>query len=532
MRSSPEEHRAGLAALAAGVTIVGVVAAWQGFAWTDTRSWVPDLLAGWTLAALGLAAAALGRSRGAACLLFASGFAWFIGDFHATGPHWIGSLATYLSWVFLAPLVHLALAYPSGRPRSLLTLAAVGAMWVAAATPWADWNDDTTLAAAMAALALVGIVTAARSGHTGARDERVGAGALLLLLAWALAVPQLRPSLQPIGFDAGLALVGAWLFAGLRRSGYLAERAIELDESTGTLRDALADLLRDPGLALGFPTGSGEFVDERGRWVPATAPGRTTTELSDASGAIGIVVHDPHVLTTVEEREAVTVAAALAGTRTRLRQGLQRRADEVSHSTLRLIKAEDDERLMLSARLDAGTRRSLSDAAHLIAEARAASVGEAGLTASLDHARTQLERATAELTALACGLGVSALAAGLPSAVSNLVEALPLDTDVHVADIECASELASTIWFVCSEGVTNVLKHASASRLRVEVAEDSAGIRVLVEDDGRGGADASGSGLGGLRDRVTALGGDLRVESVRGGGTRLAATLPREVVGA
>jgi two-component system, NarL family, sensor histidine kinase DesK len=53
-----------------------------------------------------------------------------------------------------------------------------------------------------------------------------------------------------------------------------------------------------------------------------------------------------------------------------------------------------------------------------------------------------------------------------------------------------------------------------------------------VEDDGRGGADASGSGLSGLRDRVTAVGGNLRVESVRGGGTRLAATLPREVVAA
>ena len=532
MRSSPEEHRGGPAALAAGVTIVGVVAAWQGFAWPDTRSWVPDLLAGWTLAGLGLAAAALGRSRRAACLLFASGFAWFIGDFHATGPHWLGSLATYLSWVFLAPLVHLALAYPSGRPRSLLTFAAVGAMWIATATPWADWNDDATLAAAMGALALVGIVTAARSEHIGARDEMMGVGALLLLLVWALAVPQLRLSIQPIGFDAGLALVGAWLFAGLPRSGHLAEHAIELDESTGTLRDALADLLRDPGLVLGFPTGSGEFVDEHGRSVPATAPGRTTTELSGTSGIVGIVVHDPYVLTTVEDREAVSVAVTLAGTRARLRQELQRQAEEVSQSTLRLIRAEDDERLMLSVRLDAGTGRSLIDAAHLIDDGRAASAGEASLTASLDRARTQLERARAELAALAGGLGVSALVAGLPSAVSNLVDALPMDTEVHVADIECASELASTIWFVCSEGVTNVLKHACASRLRVEVTEDSSCIRVLVEDDGRGGADASGSGLAGLRDRLAALGGDLDVESVRGGGTRLAATLPREVVAA
>src|SRR5215210_1907654 len=70
MRSSPEERRGGLAALAAAVTVVGVVAAWQGFAWPDTRGWVTDLLAGWTLAGLGLAAAAPGASRGAARLLF------------------------------------------------------------------------------------------------------------------------------------------------------------------------------------------------------------------------------------------------------------------------------------------------------------------------------------------------------------------------------------------------------------------------------------------------------------------------------
>jgi signal transduction histidine kinase len=283
---------------------------------------------------------------------------------------------------------------------------------------------------------------------------------------------------------------------------------------------------------VGFPTVCGGFVDERGGSVPATAPGRKTTDLSDASGIVGVVVHDPDALTTVEDRGAVSVAVALAGTRARLHQELQRRADEVSDSTLRLLRAEDDERLMLSARLDAGTGRSLRDAAHLLAEARAATGGDADLMASLDHGRTQLERARAELAALAGGLGVSALVAGLPSAVGNLVDALPLDAKAHVADIECSSELAATVWFVCSEGVTNVLKHASASRLRIEVAEDPSAIRVLVEDDGRGGADANGSGLAGLRDRVAALGGNLSVESVRDGGTRLAATLPREVVAA
>jgi len=79
-----------------------------------------------------------------------------MGDFHAAGPYPLGWLALHLSWVFIAPLVQLTLAYPSGRPRSLVTIAVVGTTWVATATPWVNWNDDITLATAIAALALSG----------------------------------------------------------------------------------------------------------------------------------------------------------------------------------------------------------------------------------------------------------------------------------------------------------------------------------------------------------------------------------------
>src|SRR5262249_37300763 len=161
-------------------------------------------LAGWTLAGLGIAA--LGRSRSAGVLLLASGVAWFVGDFHASGPHWWAWLALHLSWVFLAPLVQLALAYPSGRPRTLVALAACAAIWLAVATSWVDWNDDTTLAAATAALAVVGVVELLRAPPPARSDSFTGLGALLLLLAWALVVPRLATSVQPIAFDGGVAL--------------------------------------------------------------------------------------------------------------------------------------------------------------------------------------------------------------------------------------------------------------------------------------------------------------------------------------
>jgi signal transduction histidine kinase len=523
MRWSREPSRPVLIALAAGAATIGVIAEWQGFAWTETRSWVPDLLAGWALAGLGVAAGASGRPRGLAALLFVGGLAWYVGDFHATAPHWIGSLATGLSWAFLAPLLQLALAYPSGRPRSWGMWAVVVAAWLLAATQWIDWNDDTSLALAMGGFAVVGIARAPRA----AREGVFGLGGLILLVLWALVVPRLGLNIRPIAFDAGVALVGAGLYAGVRSGAALVERTIELDESTGSLQSALAEVLGDPELEVGYASEGGEFVDDLGRAV-RSVPGRDATELADASGVVGLIVHGPHLLRSPRDHEAVTGVVALAGTRARMRNVLRRRADDISRSTLRLIRAGDDERLRLSARLDAGVRPQLDQAAALLAQARTASVNPE-LVAAIDHAGAQLRRAQSDVAAFASGLGVPALVRTLPSAIGGLVDGLPFDVELRVSDLECASELAGTIWFVCSEGVSNVLKHAAASKILIEIAADGRRITVLVEDDGRGGADASGSGLAGLRDRATALGGSLRVEARPGGGTRLVASLPQAV---
>jgi uncharacterized protein YhfF len=77
-----------------------------------------------------------------------------------------------------------------------------------------------------------------------------------------------------------------------------------------------------------------------------------------------------------------------------------------------------------------------------------------------------------------------------------------------------------------SEALTNALKHANASEVRVEVRLLGQKLLVAIRDDGRGGADVDGgSGLAGLADRVAALGGTLRVESPPGEGTRLEASI-------
>ena len=87
------------------------------------------------------------------------------------------------------------------------------------------------------------------------------------------------------------------------------------------------------------------------------------------------------------------------------------------------------------------------------------------------------------------------------------------------------------VYYVVSEALTNVAKHSHASAVRVEVVLAENALRVLVADDGTGGASPQGgSGLVGLRDRVEAIGGSIELHSPPGGGTSLEAVLPVEAV--
>lgn len=89
-------------------------------------------------------------------------------------------------------------------------------------------------------------------------------------------------------------------------------------------------------------------------------------------------------------------------------------------------------------------------------------------------------------------------------------------------DEKVEGELAMAV----REAVTNILRHAGAHRVDVELAADQDGLRLQIVDDGRGGANADGNGLSGMRERMLALGGSLDVDSAPGGGTRLTLRVP------
>ena len=117
---------------------------------------------------------------------------------------------------------------------------------------------------------------------------------------------------------------------------------------------------------------------------------------------------------------------------------------------------------------------------------------------------------------------------GLSPALEALAlrSAVPVKLNVrHEQRLPDAVEVAA--YYVASEALTNVAKHAAASRVEIDLHLDDASLRLSICDDGGGGADPSrGSGLVGLKDRVEALGGTIEVESPHGKGTRLQVAIP------
>jgi len=106
-------------------------------------------------------------------------------------------------------------------------------------------------------------------------------------------------------------------------------------------------------------------------------------------------------------------------------------------------------------------------------------------------------------------------------------EALRLGLVLDVADERLDPDLEATVYYIVSEALTNVAKHAQALSAAVTITRDGPILRCTVSDDGRGGADlALGAGLLGLRDRAEAAGGTLSVVSPPGRGTTLTAALP------
>jgi PAS domain S-box-containing protein len=201
--------------------------------------------------------------------------------------------------------------------------------------------------------------------------------------------------------------------------------------------------------------------------------------------------------------------------------------DQLNASRARLVTEADDARRRVVRDLhDGAQQRFVQNILTLKLALRA--LREDGDAESLvAGALEQAELGHAELRELAHGILPGVLMrGGLRAGVDAVVKRLDLPVAVDVPAMRFTPEIEASAYFITAEALTNVVKHAHATRAEVTASVQDGALRVEVRDDGVGGADRDGHGLVGMSDRVTALGGRLEIDSPAGGGTRLTATLP------
>jgi signal transduction histidine kinase len=270
------------------------------------------------------------------------------------------------------------------------------------------------------------------------------------------------------------------------------------------------------------------FIDADGHMLalPDAGSGRSVTVVKRQGQPVAVLVHDPAVLADPGLLEAVTSAAQLAAANTRLRAEVQARVEELAASRRRILEARDEERRRLERRLQRGTEARLGELATTLRGGQGSASGEQTRD-QIAHAEEQLGQTLAELGRLAQGLHPRVLAKhGLADALAALAKDLPLPIDVNVTGSQLPERVAVAAYFVCAEALARVAKHAAGARVAVTVTLAEDRIRVVVADDVGGADPERGSGLRGLADRVETVGGTLRVESVPGRGTCLAAEIP------
>ena len=218
-----------------------------------------------------------------------------------------------------------------------------------------------------------------------------------------------------------------------------------------------------------------------------------------------------------------------------LRDITERRAAEAElrRSRARLVETAYEARRQIERDLHDGAQQQLVSVAMTLASARAALGEEPGDAGELlEEAIAELKAATAELRELARGIHPAVLTeGGLEPALRGLVRRSPLPAQLAgVAEGRFAAAVEAAAYFVVAEGLTNAARHAEgASTVEVRVQVDGGSVVVTVGDDGPGGANLDGGGLGGLADRVAALGGQLTVASPAGEGTTVRAEIPCEL---
>jgi signal transduction histidine kinase len=489
-------------------------------------------------------------------LMTAVGLTWFIPPFAHAGIPVVSEVGLALEDTTTVLLLALVLAYPSGRltsrvDRVAVAILAVGATGLNILFSTSLFNIDPGPTGLYGGLALATMAT------------------VVIVRRWLIAPARARRELLPV-LVAGLVFLAILIINLVRRIGDVP------DDVTAVLIAArdLAPAAIPVALLIGFYRQS----ERRLRAVVDAIPDRIIRfdrdgaylpdagEVVDATTVVPVGVRLHEAMFDVARDRALRAAADALDTGRlqafdfvldvpRGRRELEARVSpsgpnevtaivrdftdvraveaEVRRSRARIVEATDEERRRLERDLHDGAQQrlvSVSLALRRVRSALSAGPSEEGeAIAATDQAASELKVAIQELRELARGIHPAILTeAGLGPAISALAERSAVPATVRATpDRRLPPAVEATAYFVVSEALANVAKHAKATSVSIAATTSATTLRVEVGDDGVGGADgAGGTGIRGLQDRVAAIGGTLRMESPAGQGTLAIAEIP------
>ncbi|WP_157873119.1 sensor histidine kinase, partial [Streptomyces neyagawaensis] len=522
--------------------------------------WLPVQSAGASFVVCGAVLRVRRPANGTGGLMMLVGFTWYLGDLQLADSRTLFAIGFCCYHLTYAAIGHLVLALPAGRLYhrherpvvALLYLASVGTQIVRYAAEYPpqpqQWGDPSAPhsvwspigSVTVAALTVLTAALVVRRWSTAGRPVRrayapvwltmLALGGVVVLGAGA-AMLRAAPDIQRfalLGYALGLIVTPVALVAGLVRVRMarvrVADLVVRLEESAepAHVEEALAEALGDPGLELWFPRGESAQEGD-GATAPAAryvradgvAAADTDTDGPAREGScvtpvvrrgelLALLVHDPALREQRPLVDTVLAAAGLALDNARLLAAQRARLAEVRASRARIVLAADAERRRIQRDLHDGVQHKLLVISMLVDRARASGAQSTGQGPSgpeesdLAAASAHLTEVLHELRALAEGIHPPALAEqGLAAAVEVLAERAPLPVVPDIPDRRLPEHLERTAYFIVTEALSNVYKHAEATEARVRVDDGAGGLLVIeVTDDGTGGADpAGGTGL-------------------------------------
>jgi len=448
------------------------------------------LIAGWGFVGTGLYAWYRRPGNRTGVLLTAVGFTWFFQALESSDNAAIFAIGAIGINLPFAILIHLLVAFPSGRLEGRLQRTVVaGAYFVTVVLQWL-W---------------IPFVNPERQGCEGCPENPIridgqeGVADAVNAVQTAIAIPVVAATI-------------AIIYLRWRRSSPSERRVLTPVIATGALAFALLFVL----LVLD-PAGASDGA-QRAVFIAAVA----------AFACLPFALLAGLLRSRIGRDEELR--SALTAENEQLTSELRAKVEELRASRARIVEAGYAERRRVERDLHDGAQQRLVALAMSLKLARSRLEADPQTSAELlDEAIAELGETTRELRELARGIHPAVLSdRGLEAALGALADRSPVPVEVVGTPPErLPAAVESAAYFVVAEALTNVARYAEAEAASVGLGREDGALAVEVADDGVGGADpTAGTGLRGLADRVAALGGELRVESPPGGGTKVRARIP------